>query len=89
MPREAEAKTAEVRPWWPVAPVSRPWTDCDLAVPTGPLGTKEGIWGVSAYRLPSHWFVVTYGLSELYTKVSDDPSTSGWGEELTMRVGPP
>jgi hypothetical protein len=29
---------------------------------------------------------VTYGLSELFGKESDDPAVSGWGLELTMRV---
>jgi hypothetical protein len=29
---------------------------------------------------------VTYGLSELFTKESDNTLVSGWGEELTMRL---
>jgi hypothetical protein len=33
-----------------------------------------------------HWHFVTYGLSELYTKESDDPETSGYGLELTFRL---
>jgi len=47
---------------------------------------QHGLWGVSAYPRPDHWFYVTYGLSELFTKISHDASVSGWGEELTMRV---
>ncbi len=47
---------------------------------------QDGLWGVSAYPRPGHWFFVTYGLSELFTKISQDRSVSGWGEELTMRV---
>jgi suppressor of fused len=47
---------------------------------------QDGLWGVSAYARPGHWFYVTYGLSELFTKISPDASVSGWGEELTMRV---
>jgi suppressor of fused len=47
---------------------------------------QDGLWGVSAYQRPGHWFYVTYGLSELFTKISRDASVSGWGEELTMRV---
>lgn len=35
---------------------------------------------------PAHWHYVTYGLSELGEKESDDPEVSGWGIELTMRV---
>ncbi|HZD37889.1 MAG TPA: suppressor of fused domain protein [Actinomycetes bacterium] len=47
---------------------------------------QDGLWGVSAYPRPDHWFYVTYGLSELFTKISRDEAVSGWGEELTMRV---
>jgi len=42
--------------------------------------------GVSAYRGASWWFFVTYGLTELYAKESDDKEWSGWGYELTMRA---
>lgn len=49
--------------------------------------------GVSAYRGQSWWHFVTYGLTELYQKVSQDSEWSGWGYELTMRTplsdGPP
>jgi suppressor of fused protein SUFU len=47
---------------------------------------QEGLWGVSGYARDGHWFYVTYGLSELFTKVSDLPDVSGFGLELTMRV---
>ena len=47
---------------------------------------QDGLWGVSAYPRPGHWFYVTYGLSELFTKISRDPDVSGWGQELTMRI---
>ena len=50
------------------------------------LPNQDGINGVSAYRDAAVWFLVTYGLSELFDKVSDDPERSGWGFELTMRV---
>jgi hypothetical protein len=48
-----------------------------------------------AYRCPArlesqatgHWHYVTYGLSEPYVPLPEaDPSVSGWGFELTMRV---
>lgn len=42
--------------------------------------------GCSALPGPDHWFYVTYGLTELWGKDSDDPTTSGFGYELTMRV---
>ena len=45
-----------------------------------------GVQGISAYRAPDHWHFVTYGLSELYDKIGDDPTTSGWGYELTLRT---
>jgi hypothetical protein len=59
------------------------------------LPDQDGLWGISAYRRTDHWFFVTYGLSELFQKVWEDPQVSGWGEELTLRLaldgddGPP
>ena len=53
---------------------------------TGLLPGQDGVYGISAYRLPGVWFFVTFGLSELYAKESDDPAVSGWGFELTMRT---
>jgi hypothetical protein len=50
------------------------------------LPGQGGLWSVSAYGLDDHWFLITYGLSELFTKDTDDPEVSGWGEELTMWV---
>jgi hypothetical protein len=47
---------------------------------------QDGIWGVSAYALADHVLYATYGLTELFGKVRDDPTRSGWGAELTMRV---
>ncbi len=48
----------------------------------------ETLQGLSAYPASDHWHLITYGLSELYTKESDDPDRSGWGYELTIRVRP-
>ncbi|GII52415.1 hypothetical protein Pth03_08040 [Planotetraspora thailandica] len=53
---------------------------------TDTLPGQDGIYGLSAYRTSSHWLLVTFGLSELFGKDSDDPEVSGWGFELTMRV---
>jgi len=50
------------------------------------LPGQDGLTGLSAYRDQGVWFLVTYGLSELFFKESDDPTVSGWGFELTMRV---
>lgn len=41
---------------------------------------------VSLSEQPEHWHLVTYGLSELEYKETDDPAVSGWGFELTMRL---
>ena len=42
--------------------------------------------GVSAYRGALWWYFVTYGLTELFAKESEDNEWSGWGYELTMRA---
>ncbi len=47
---------------------------------------NQGVWGINAYPLEGHWLIVTLGLTELFEKRSDDPSTSGWGFELTIRA---
>jgi len=53
------------------------------------LGGNDPLQGLSAYLnhdpVP-HWHFVSYGLSELYQKESEDRDTSGWGIELTFRV---
>lgn len=35
---------------------------------------------------PEHWHYVTYGLTELFEKSSDDPKVSGFGFEITFRL---
>lgn len=54
------------------------------------LGGKDPLHGISAYRSDKggapHWHLVTFGLTELWGKESDDGSTSGYGFELTMRL---
>jgi hypothetical protein len=53
-------------------------------------GGEEPLDGVSAY--PSerggipHWHYVSYGLTELFDKESDDAEVSGFGFELTFRL---
>lgn len=39
-----------------------------------------------ATRAPPGWFYVTYGLSELFDKSSDDAQLSGFGFELSLRL---
>jgi hypothetical protein len=53
------------------------------------MGGPDPLDGTSAYRAdgpPPHWHFVSYGLSELYRKETEDPETSGWGIELTFRL---
>lgn len=46
----------------------------------------QGLYGLSAYRSTGHWLLVTFGMTELFSKNSDELDVSGWGYELTMRV---
>jgi suppressor of fused-like protein len=53
------------------------------------LGGPDPLDGISAYSRTDgvrHWHFVTYGLSELYTKESEDLERSGFGFELTFRL---
>src|ERR1700679_2089959 len=53
------------------------------------LGGPDPLDGVSVYKRerPSpHWHFVSYGLTELYVKESDDTEVSGFGFELTFRL---
>jgi suppressor of fused protein SUFU len=53
------------------------------------LGGDDPLDGISAYPRTDpvpHWHFVSYGMSELYDKESDNPDTSGWGFELTFRL---
>ena len=58
--------------------------------PTVPhaLGGDDPIDGTTVYRSAdgSHWHYTTFGMSELYEKVSSDPTESGWGFEFTFRL---
>ncbi len=53
------------------------------------LGGPDPLDGISAYKsdeAPPHWHFITYGMSELYTKESDNPDLSGFGIEFTFRL---
>ncbi|PSJ42094.1 suppressor of fused domain protein [Allosphingosinicella deserti] len=53
------------------------------------LGGPDPLDGISAWKRTApvpHWHFVSYGLSELYQKDSEDPEVSGWGFELTFRL---
>lgn len=51
------------------------------------LGGRDPLDGLSFYARDDHWHIVTFGMSELYAKESDNPDESGWGFEFTFRVG--
>jgi hypothetical protein len=53
---------------------------------TNNLPGQDGIYGLSAYRTDENWLLVTFGLTELFGKESEDLQWSGWGFELTMRI---
>lgn len=50
------------------------------------LGGPDPLDGISIYPRDGHWHYVSYGMSELYGKESDDPEESGWGFEFTFRL---
>lgn len=50
------------------------------------LGGNDPLDGVSIYDGGDFWHFVSYGLTELYDKESDDPEVSGYGYELTLKL---
>ncbi len=54
------------------------------------LGGNDPLHGISAYKAvvdgQHHWHLVSFGLTELWAKESDNKEYSGWGFELTMRL---
>ncbi|MFI6575624.1 suppressor of fused domain protein [Nocardiopsis sp. NPDC050513] len=46
----------------------------------------EGLDGVLAYPLEGHWLLVTFGLTELGEKTSEEKRISGAGFEFTCRI---
>ena len=50
------------------------------------LGGPNPLDGTSIYDGGDHWHFVTYGLSELYEKESDDMEYSGYGMEFTFKL---
>jgi hypothetical protein len=52
-----------------------------------PATFSTNLQGCSAYDAGDHWHYVSHGLSELYgPDPRADPTLSGWGFELTIRV---
>lgn len=56
--------------------------------PTRSFAGAGPVDAVGLYLVGSHWHLVTCGLTELHGKESPDPDVSGWGFELTFRIGP-
>ena len=50
------------------------------------LGGPDPLDGISFYQREDHWHIVSYGMSELYDKQSENAEHSGWGFEFTFRV---
>lgn len=50
------------------------------------LGGNDPLDGISIYDGGDYWHFVTFGLSELYEKETDDPEYSGYGMEFTLRL---
>lgn len=50
------------------------------------LGGNDTLDGISIYDGGDYWHFVTYGLSELYGKKSDNKDISGYGMEFTFKL---
>lgn len=50
------------------------------------LGGNDPLRGISIYDGGDYWHFVTYGLSELYEKISDNKDVSGYGMEFTFKL---
>lgn len=50
------------------------------------FGGPDPLDGISIYDAQDYWHFVTFGLSELYEKESDDPEWSGYGMEFTFKL---
>lgn len=50
------------------------------------LGGNDPLDGISVYDGGDCWHFVTFGLSELYEKETDDAEYSGYGMEFTLRL---
>lgn len=50
------------------------------------FGGNDPLDGISVYDAKDYWHFITYGLTELYEKESDDKEVSGFGMELTFKL---
>ncbi len=54
-------------------------------IPYG-MGGRDPLDGISIYDAGDYWHFVTYGMSELYEKVSENKDFSGFGYEMTFKL---
>lgn len=50
------------------------------------LGGKDPLDGISIYDAGDYWHFVTFGLSEIYEKESENKEISGFGYEMTLKL---
>ena len=50
------------------------------------LGGKDPLDGISIYDGGDYWHFVSFGLTEIYEKETEDPNISGYGYELTLKL---
>lgn len=50
------------------------------------LGGNDPLDGISIYDGGDYWHFVTYGMTELYEKESEDKAVSGYGMEFTFKL---
>lgn len=50
------------------------------------FGGNDPLDGISVYDGGDYWHFVTYGLSELYEKETENPAISGYGMEFTLKL---
>lgn len=50
------------------------------------LGGNDPLDGIDVYDAGEYWHFVTYGLTELYEKESEDKDVSGFGMEFTFKL---
>ena len=50
------------------------------------LGGNDPLDGISIYDGGDYWHFITFGLTELYEKETDNPDYSGYGMEFTLRL---
>ncbi len=53
---------------------------------TWELGGDDPLRGISIYETAEYYHFVTYGLSEIFEKETDDPEISGYGMEFTFKL---